>query len=370
MNCTACNQVVEPIHIGTSDYCPNCGNRIVEPHPTPVKKAGGASASARSMDIRPGRPAAKSAPDLHSRPTAAAERVLDLRNASPGRHTSLLAARSDLLGDLSQSAPMVRAHHAATGEHTTATRQRHFRRFEDRFKQAKGVARSENISKYSPLSGATNPGIFETVVVVNEAASQEPVHHAHIPPLTEARKMPSAAATHAETLQKLFQAKQEHAHTHSGPKPWIQGSGRAMAAVTAIVIMGSYIWLQNYPKLAIQSAGQRAGLAAELPTYIPSSYHLSRTDTAPGLVTLNFTSPSNEGALKIAQQKTNWDSNSLLDNFVAPQSPDYSTIEGQGLTIYLYGQNQAAWVNRGIRYTIEGASRLSREQILKIAYSL
>ena len=134
--------------------------------------------------------------------------------------------------------------------------------------------------------------------------------------------------------------------------------------------MGGYIWMSNYPKFALQNASNQAGLSASLPGYLPSSYTLSNTETRPGLVTLNFSSPSSTEPLKIAQHRTSWDSRSLLDNFVTRTTDDYSTVQSQGLTIYLFNNNQAAWVNRGIMYSIEGSSRLSREQILKIAYSL
>jgi len=97
---------------------------------------------------------------------------------------------------------------------------------------------------------------------------------------------------------------------------------------------------------------------------------LARTDTSPGLVTLNFSSPSANESLKIAQARTTWDSTSLLDNFVAKKTDDYATMQGQALTIYFFGQNQATWVNRGVWFSIEGTGRLSREQILKMAYSL
>jgi hypothetical protein len=134
--------------------------------------------------------------------------------------------------------------------------------------------------------------------------------------------------------------------------------------------MSGYIWLENYPKLALQSASTQAGLNASLPGYLPSSYNLADTQTRPGLVTLSFTSPSAGEILKIKQHRTSWDSHSLLDNYVAKQTDDYSTIHGQGLTLYVFGHNQVAWVNHGIWYSIEGAGRLSREQLLKIAYSL
>jgi hypothetical protein len=186
-----------------------------------------------------------------------------------------------------------------------------------------------------------------------------------------AQMAPAAAAASASATPSLLSAQ-------SGPPPsqWLPqlrlspGGSRVLTTVAAVTIMAGYVWFQNYPKLAIESAGSRAGMTATLPSYLPSSYNLSRTDTGPGLVTLSFASPSSPDTLTIAQHRTTWDSNSLLDNYISKQTDDYATVEGQGLTIYLYNNNQAAWVNHGVWYSIEGASRLSREQVLKIAYSL
>jgi hypothetical protein len=142
------------------------------------------------------------------------------------------------------------------------------------------------------------------------------------------------------------------------------------AALTAVVIMSGLIWLQNSPKLAFRAAAAQAGIDASLPTYVPSSYHQTGAATvAPGQLTLNFSSPSAERPLQIVQRRTNWDSNSLRDNFINRQSDSYLAIQGQGLTIYLYS-NAASWVNHGVWYTVNGTAKLSREQVLRIAYGL
>jgi hypothetical protein len=147
-------------------------------------------------------------------------------------------------------------------------------------------------------------------------------------------------------------------------------TSRTLAVAASILIMGGYVWLANYPKLALSNANQEAGIQANLPSYLPSSYGLRDTTVKPGSITLSFHSPGATEPLKIAQTRTSWDSNSLLDNYVAKKTDGYATVQSQGLTIYLYDNNHATWVNHGIWYSIEGASRLSREQILKIAYSL
>jgi hypothetical protein len=327
------------------------------------------------MDIRTGRPSTapqtleaartrpQSAAALHAR-TSGGKNVLDLRAAGrPAAQisvdqpkaaadvTAMAAARTAAIAE-----PL--PHHAqppAPPPKTTAQHQ--FRRFEDRFKQAKDVERSRQISRFGRHHHD------------EEAAAEAPAASHHAGP---AHELPNEAAAQHQAMSQLA-AKAAAAHTdhpsRSGPH-LPPRFGQYVATGVAIMIMGGYIWAQNYPKLAIQSAGNRAGIAASLPGYVPSSYQLATTSTAPGLVTLNFTSPSQPSALSIKQSRTSWDSSSLLDNFVAKASTQYTAVEGQGLTIYLFGQNQATWVNHGTQYQIEGASRLSREQILKIAYSL
>jgi hypothetical protein len=142
------------------------------------------------------------------------------------------------------------------------------------------------------------------------------------------------------------------------------------AAGAAVVIMGGLIWMQNSPKLAFHSAANKAGIDASLPTYIPSSYSQSGpVSVESGKLTLNFTSPTSEKPLTITQKRTDWDSNSLRENYVARHSDNLLAVQGQGLTIFLYN-DQASWVNHGIWYTISGTAKLSREQVLKIAYGL
>lgn len=144
----------------------------------------------------------------------------------------------------------------------------------------------------------------------------------------------------------------------------------AIAAAVAILVMGGYIWTQNAPKLALHTASNKAGFEASLPTYIPSNYASHRSvESAPGKVSLTFSSPGSN-TLSITQEKSPWDPKSLLDNFVAKQSNNYLAVTGQGLVIYIYNNDVATWVNRGIWYSIHGNDQLNREQILKIAYGL
>ncbi|MDB5178737.1 MAG: hypothetical protein JWN01_680 [Patescibacteria group bacterium] len=289
---------------------------------------------------------------LHSRVrTAKGENLLDLRAANAPK-----------------PAPAVQraANHIPAAAPKTTVHERHTAHVTDRLEHAKRVDRSPHINKFA-----------------NGLASGTPQRSAPVQPAPAptpaALELPQITATQHEAMTRLAQPAPAPTPAPGNPvaKPrrrlnmsLTPHSSRALATTAAVAIMAGYVWMQNYPKLALQNASNQAGLTASLPSYMPSSYTLAHTDTKPGLVTLNFASPSASSALKIAQTRTSWDSSSLLDNYVIKNTDDYATVQGQGLTIYLFGQNQATWVNHGIRYSIEGATRLSREQILKIAYSL
>ncbi len=227
-------------------------------------------------------------------------------------------------------------------------------RFEDRYERAKKTGRSASVAKFSQH--------FQSTVANGRAENEAEV--TKVVSRSEA-SLTAAAATHHEALSRLIGQMPPVSVPNANSRV-----GRVAAVVGAVVIMGTYVWLQNYPKMAIQAAGNKAGLSASLPGFVPSSYKLKRTSTAPGLVTLQFATPNQPASLTIAQNRTDWDSSSLLDNFVTKQGGEYAAVAGQGLTVYLFKQNQATWINHGVWYSITGASRLSREQILKIAYSL
>lgn len=142
----------------------------------------------------------------------------------------------------------------------------------------------------------------------------------------------------------------------------------AVALSTAII--GSYVWMQNYPKMSIKIAANKAGIAANVPNYLPSGYKLSGpVGYAPGQVVLTFNSSSHKDTVVLTQHKTDWNSSSLVDNYVA-KNGKYTTIEDQGLSIYLYGNNHASWINGGIWYSLEGTANLTEDQILKVVGSL
>ena len=365
-NCPVCQRDTSPVKIGGQHYCSVCGTPVHLGAPVPTPKR-------LSLDLSPRNrgPQAKSAsaepaadaPKAHTHHAAAAATAMHQRVKA----SKVLDLREQ------KATPEVAppAHQIPAAPPKSTAHERHLAHLSERMQRAKQVERSPLVNK------------FDGPRLPSEPRPEFPIVQPHPEPpenFESTRELPPHAITHHQALTKLVPAASAAAptstHSPSPARPWRPHLGlspdasRVGTTIAAVAIMAGYIWVQNYPKLALQNASSQAGLTASLPSYLPSSYTLKNTDTKPGVVTLTFNSPSAGDALKIDQRSTSWDSSSLLDNYVAKAADDYATVQGQGLTIYLFNNNQAAWVNHGIWYSIAGAGRLSREQILKIAYSL
>lgn len=155
---------------------------------------------------------------------------------------------------------------------------------------------------------------------------------------------------------------------------WFSRNNRVisiMTAVLAVVMLGGYYTYINMPTLSVRVAASQAGIDASYPSYRPDGYALNGPVTyGDGRVSMNFKSNTGEHNYTINQVRSSWDSTALLDNYVSGKADGkYTPVTERGLTIYTYGDN-AAWVNGGILYTIEGDAPLSSSQIRKIATSL
>lgn len=82
-------------------------------------------------------------------------------------------------------------------------------------------------------------------------------------------------------------------------------------------------------------------------------------------------SASSGQSYTLKQARSTWDSKAVKEYVAKKADGKYiDTPETQkGITIYTYGGN-AAWVNAGILYTIEGDANLTSTQIRRIATSM
>jgi len=204
-----------------------------------------------------------------------------------------------------------------------------------------------------------------------------PVTHPHVARAhaQSAAKSHSPAHTPAAVIKnEALKTAIEKTHKDKPLKTRFRSRQRVIAvlsAALAIVLLGGYLTYLNMPALSVRVAAAQAGIDANYPSYRPDGYALNGPVTySSGKVAMNFKANGGNQSFTINQSKSNWDSTALLDDYVSPRAgSDYIPYTENGLTIYTYGDN-AAWVNGGILYTIEGNAPLSSTQMRQIATSL
>lgn len=245
--------------------------------------------------------------------------------------------------------------------------------------RAKHIAKSDLISKF----GKSAPNLKLAVVPVKEphktvesVAEPKPVSHPAVH--HQAAHTPAKAAnpfqTAIEQADSHTQPRLKKAKVHHRVAKKLHVSPRlvSFAAVTLMVLgVGGVLAYQNYPELSMRVAATRAGFGASLPSYQPAGFAMAGAiKYAPGEVTLNYKSHTDERSFDVIQKNSGWDSAALLENYVVPTGKPYQTFQSGGRTIYIYDSNKATWVDGGVWYNIDGKTNLSSDQLLRIANSL
>ena len=141
------------------------------------------------------------------------------------------------------------------------------------------------------------------------------------------------------------------------------------AAVAAFAIV--YFVNLNMPDISLKVAAMQTGINASYPNYVPRNFNISSITSEEGKISLGFKNTTNDDAFTLIEEKSSWDSNALLTNYVKDAfGENYNIIREQGLTLYINNGN-AAWVNGGILYKIKiDNGTLTNKQIRSIATSL
>lgn len=187
-----------------------------------------------------------------------------------------------------------------------------------------------------------------------------------------ALKAASRAVRRAEKAEKRAERKSVPDIEHRFRK---KNRGRRIffAMICSAATVGALVAFVNInmPDISVRVAAMQTGIEATYPTFIPRYYSLANVESdKDGIVTMRFNGPDG-ASFTLSEEKSTWDSNALLNNYVKKYYPsDYTTLREQGITIYTRGEN-AAWVNGGLLYKIESTGKyLTKEQIRNIATSL
>lgn len=252
---------------------------------------------------------------------------------------------------------------------------------EKRAQQAHKIAQSPLISRFGfgpkPVTKTT-----KHLPVTPMPAHVAPAHR-QAPPLTASTR--PVAAKHSSGAQSTIAAAMEKSTSHTKHKlaktktkhkvaHKLGVSSRfvstAAASLSVLLLVGFFAY-QNIPNIAVRMAANKAGFSARLPEYQPSGFAMSGpVQAAPGVVTINFASNTDGRNFQISQRPSEWNSESLLNNFVATLNQPYQTFQEAGRTIYMYNNSSATWVSGGVWYQIDGNSNLNSDQLLRVASSL
>lgn len=230
------------------------------------------------------------------------------------------------------------------------------------------VQKSPHISKF-----ARDP---QAVVAARHKADIAPATHPVVHKVAAATTPHSISTPTHRTAKDVKHAElgKALATAQSVNEPTKKPRSRAlnvMAASLGVLLITGYFTYVNMPNLSVRVAAAQAGIDASYPEYRPVGYRLNGPVAYQnGQVSMKFASNSGPVGFALNQSNSNWDSSALLEKYVSPRSEGkYATYNDGGLTIYTYGTD-AAWVNGGILYTVEGDANLSNEQIRRIATSM
>ena len=245
--------------------------------------------------------------------------------------------------------------------------------------RAHAAVQSNYISKF----GKVAPVIHKAVVPVaseparNNATSKVTAQPHHAPAVTSPKKLtekqdPFRTAIEQAVSHTQPKAKKHRVHHRIARRLHVSPRLVNFAGVTVFALgIGGFLAYQNLTGIAMQVASTRSGLNASLPTYQPAGFSMAGPiEYEPGEVKLSYKSNSDNRTFEVTQKNSQWNSETLLENYVSPSKEPYQTFQANGRTIYIYEGNKATWVDGGIWFNIDGKTNLNSDQLLRIADSL
>lgn len=244
----------------------------------------------------------------------------------------------------------------------------------DRATRAQAVPHSPQIERFRKL----RPRYGARSATVPTPAAHRPIESISPNRIAPRHAQPSRSPSEDDIFEQAI----AYAKSHEQPAPKESARQKAkrasrkhkrslsiLASVLLVVALGGFIFWQNRADVELQLASARSGVAASIPAYKPSGFAIKGLTYSPGTVTIGFRSPSNQ-SYSVVQKTSNWDSQTLLENYVATSGQPYNAYQAAGRTVYVYGNGNATWVNGGIWYQVNDNGTLNKNQIINLATSM
>jgi hypothetical protein len=246
----------------------------------------------------------------------------------------------------------------------------------DKLSRAKQVEKAEVVNKYSKNS---NPQANSSPSLKVEASPKSTDETPTLPIFGRIKRPKKSSKA------QVFKHSLENANAHKIPKvkkerlfrrisKSVRLNPKALGVVAscfAILILGGFLAYQNVPSIAMRVAANRAGFGGHIPGDIPTGFAFKGPiNASKGVIQLKYKSNSDDRKFSITQKPTSWTSESLLTDYLLASNIKYQTYHDKGLTVYVYNEGSATWVDKGVWYSINGQGSLSSDQILAIAGSM
>ena len=239
------------------------------------------------------------------------------------------------------------------------------------------IQKNSSVTKFAPHPSGITPRIMSDIGPVQHQMLTKA--HAQLAQESRQKALRSTAAPKPAKLIKeeaIEEAlRKSPSHTlNSGQQKQPKSRSRFISVASsalALLLLGGYFTYLNMPNLSVRVAAAQAGVNASYPEYRPDGYSLNGPVAyTQGEVVMKFAANAGPQNFTVSQSKSNWDSSAVLDNYVKEKAGEnYIIYNERGLTIYTFDGN-AAWVNGGILYTINGDAPLSSDQVRRIATSM
>ena len=235
------------------------------------------------------------------------------------------------------------------------------------------IARHPEVKKIAPAPARTPespdiaPRAHPHVEKANQhiAAKKTAQHPAPHRPMTpkETKDAEIARALDSAPTKKEKRPKKQRSHRHKKIRRI------SLISISIAIVLGAIIWI-NLPALSVHFAATQTGVAAAIPHYTPDGFRLRLPiQTNDNQVTITYTATNGDTSFILQQSNSSWNSDAVRAMVEEDSKGGFLTSRDRGITVYTYNGN-AAWVNRGILYTIEGDAGLSSDAIMRIANSL
>lgn len=144
----------------------------------------------------------------------------------------------------------------------------------------------------------------------------------------------------------------------------------AFATSAACMLALGFLVKVNLPHISVSVAAAQTGVEASYPSYTPRDFTLSGVYADNTSVVIEFVGP-NDTSFALSEEKTAWDSNALITNYVkGAYGTDYESVTESGTTVYIQHSN-ATWIKNNTLYKLTANNgTLTKRQIKNIVTSL